>query len=324
MVSRVLLGSLAAILLICLGLALQYLFVSAERPKQLSMAEAPSATPEQSAASTNYPQRIAALRLEGIVEYRHHGAPWSPLQADTKLDLNDEIRTGPRSLARIQLGSAVIVELSDDTAINIAQLSATLSRIRLQDGRVVSEVQSDTAVRFRVQVQGTDAEASTSAGRFAVMRRAGTPAVFATERGNLDVSASGQAVRLNEGEQTIVNPGSGPSKPTKLPATLLLKLGKPPPSRLRAKETTLSGETSPGAVITVGHDSSSPGAVLTVGQNSSSADQNGHFASSVALVEGANEIRVEVQDVLGRRSSAKLPRIVVDAQAPRTRSKVVW
>ncbi|MBN1605013.1 MAG: FecR domain-containing protein [Polyangiaceae bacterium] len=256
-------------------------------------------------------RHASTLEVHGTVERRSEGGSWQSLNEGDPVDINDEVRTGPSSTARLQLGPQVTVELAGGTGINVAQLSETLSRIRLQDGRVVSEVRGGAGFRFRVQVQGNNAQAESGAGRFAVLRRAGAPAVFAAEQGTLDVTGSGDTVSLHPGEQTQVVDGGAPSAPTRIPTSLLLKLGRPPPSRLRTRQVAITGQTSPGAVVHAGGAVAAP-------------DAAGQFSMTVALVDGPNEIVVEVEDVAGRRQQAKLPRITVDTHPPHVAGKVLW
>src|SRR5690606_9875718 len=131
------------------------------------------------------------------------------------------------------------------------------------------------------------------------------------EHGTVAVSAAGKRIQLEQGEQTIVRPGAPPSPPMKLPASLVLKLARIPPSRLRGSTVEIAGETAPGAQVSIGSG-------VTAG------DEEGRLASSVALVDGPNEIVVEVQDVLGRKNRARLPRIIVDARPPPPKSKAIW
>lgn len=252
-----------------------------------------------------------ALEIDGTVEYRSPGAAWHPLIVGSTIDISDEVRTGPTSRARLQLGSQVTVQLWDRTCINVAQLSETLSRIRLNDGRVVSEVRAAKGFVFRVQVQGSSAQAETHAGRFAVLRRSGAPSVFAAESGALNVTGATGSVNLAAGEQTLVADNSEPSAPMKLPSSLLLKLGQSPPALVRKRLAKVHGETSPGAIVSVGKQTVVP-------------DAAGRFTSTVALIDGPNEIVVEVEDVAGRKQVARMPIIIVDAKAPRVAGKVVW
>ncbi len=310
MAHRALTALLLACILVTLGLAVERLFMAP--PKDAGSPPGHGTTNSANAANSKRVATLATtLEVEGTVEHRTPGGSWRPLGIGETVGTDNEVRTGPSSRARLQLGSQVTVELADDTGINVAQLSETLSRVLLQDGRVVSEVRAAEGFRFRVQVQGNNSQAETSAGRFGVLKRSSTPAAFAAEQGTVTVTGAGRSVTLQQGEQTFVADNDAPSAPTKLPSSLLLKLGRPPPSRLRARQVQVTGETSPGAVVTVGTTVVAP-------------DELGQFKSSVALVDGPNEIRVQVEDVAGRKQTAKIPNVLVDSSPPHVTGKVVW
>jgi hypothetical protein len=310
MARRALLALFLTCILVALGLAVERVIVA---PRKVS--GSPSTQSIADSANSANAKRTAilatTLEVQGTVEHRTPGGTWRPLAVGETMNIDDEVRTGTSSRARLQLGSQVTVELADDTGINIAQLSETLSRIRLQDGRVVSEVRGAKGFLFRVQVQGNNGQAEASDGRFGVLRRSGAPAAFAAEQGSVTVTGAGKSVTLGQGEQTIVVDGEAPSAPSKLPSSLLLKLGRPPPSRLRARQVQVTGETSPGAIV-------------TVGTNVTAANESGQFKSTVALVDGPNEIRVQVEDVAGRRQTANVPTVTVDSRPPSVAGKVVW
>jgi hypothetical protein len=310
MARRALMALLFACVLVTLGLAVEHLVMTP--PKDSVSPNGHRTTDSANAANSKRRATMATtLDAEGAVEHRTPGETWRPLGIGEAVGIDNEVRTGPSSRARLQLGSQVTVELADNTGINVAQLSETLSRVLLQDGRVVSEVRAAEGFRFRVQVQGNNSQAETSAGRFGVLRRSGTPAAFAAEQGSVTVTGAGRSVTLQQGEQTFVADNDVPSAPTKLPSSLLLKLGRPPPSRLRARQVQVSGETSPGTIVTIGTTVTAP-------------NESGQFKSTVALVDGPNEIRVQVEDVAGRRQTAKIPNVTVDSSPPHVTGKVVW
>ena len=310
MARRALLALFLTCVLVALGLAVERVIVVPGKvsgsPSTQGIADGANAANTKRAATL-----ATTLEVQGTVEHRTPGGTWRPLAVGEAMDIDDEVRTGTASRARLQLGSQVTVELADDTGINIAQLSETLSRIRLQDGRVVSEVRGAKGFLFRVQVQGNNGQAEASDARFGVLRRSGVPAAFAAEQGSVTVTGAGKSVTLEQGEQTLVVDGEAPLAPTKLPSSLLLKLGRPPPSRLRTRQVQVVGETSPGAVV-------------TVGTNVTAANESGQFKSTVALVDGPNEIRVQVEDVAGRRQTANVPTVTVDSSPPSVAGKVVW
>lgn len=256
-------------------------------------------------------QRILVHEVRGQVEFRRGDGPWRPLHRSEELNQHDEIRTSVQARALIELGPSVTVELAPRTQVNIAELSATLSRVRLQDGRIASTVQQSEGFRFRVQVQGSGAVAETEAGRFTVMRRGSGPVAVAAEEGSVSVAAAGTRVEVGAGEQSLVVGGLAPTPPSRIPTSLLLKLGRPPPSRQRATEARVTGQTTPGAALLIN------GEVAPVAGN-------GEFSITVALHQGENEIVVEVEDVVGRRKQEKLPKVTVDATPPGLGAKVLW
>ncbi len=307
MAKRLLVSLLVACALIVFG-------VIVERTLVTHATDSAGSSERSGALTSNAGQHsmlAAALEIDGQVERRSPGGAWQLFTMGSNLEISDEVRTGPGARARLQLGPQVTVELADNTSVNVAQLSETLSRIRLDDGRVISEVRASKGFRFRVQVQGNNGQAEASEGRFGVMRRGNAPAVFAAEQGSVEVTGAGESVTLRTGELTQVVDGAAPSPPTKLPTSLLLKLGQPPPSRIRTKQVHVTGETSPFASVTVNNHLVVP-------------NPSGNFADIVALVDGPNEIVVQVEDVAGRRQTQKFPGVTVDSKAPNVAGKVVW
>jgi len=274
-------------------------------PGPIASASASAARPADEAR-----KRVVVRSAVGRIERRSGDGKWIQLRPGDEIGTKDQIRTAEGATASIDLGDAVTVDVAESTVLNVAELSSTLSRVRLDDGRIVSKVRGSKDYRFRVQVKGSDAVAETASGKFAVVRRGGGAVTVAAQEGAVNVKAQQQDVRVEAGEQSIVNPGSAPSPPSKIPTSLLLKLGKPP-SRLRTRETDIVGQTSPGAVVSIN------GVPMTVGAD-------GNFTRKVALREGANDIVVVVEDALGRRKEAELPKITVDSRAPGVHGKVVW
>lgn len=307
MTRRVMVALLLACILTALGVVAERVLLA---PRKVSRIE--SNTLGRSPTIALQTAKLATVLVaDGTVEHRTPGGAWDPLKVGASLDIHDEVRTGAASRARLQLGTQVTVDMADNTGINVAQLSDTLSHIRLQDGRVVSEVHAASGFLFRVQVQGNNGQAEARAGRFGVLKRGSSPATFAAEQGSLTVSGAGKNVILEQGEQTIVADNEVPSVPTKLPSSLILKLGRPPPSRMREQQIQIAGVTSPGAVVTVGGNVVAP-------------NESGRFSSMVALVDGPNEIRVHVEDAIGREQSANLPKVTRDSRPPSVAGKVVW
>jgi hypothetical protein len=306
---RVLLALAIVIAIVLAGYFVFRVLLGGGRSEPGSVASASAAASAGSPADEAR-ERVVVRSAVGRLERRGANGKWIQLRPGDEISAKDQIRTADGATASIDLGELVTVDVAESTVLNVAELSSTLSRVRLDDGRIVSKVHGSKGYRFRVQVKGSDAIAETGRGKFAVVRRGGGAVTVAAQEGAVNVKAQQQDVRVEAGEQSVVNPGSAPSPPSKIPTSLLLKLGRPP-SRLRKRETEIVGQTAPGAVVSIN------GVPMTVGSD-------GNFTRKVALREGANDIVVVVEDAIGRRKEAELPKITVDSRAPGVRGKVVW
>jgi hypothetical protein len=241
---------------------------------------------------------IRVTRLEGTVERQGADGSWSPVRQGEILHADDVIRTGTDATAEIELGSDVALTVARDTTVALGQVSQTLSRVRLDDGRLATVVRGGKDFRFRVEVRASDAVAESEAGEFDVVRRGSGPVGVAARSGSVELTSRGERVRVGEGEQSFAYPGEAPTPPETIPPALFLKLGRPPPELLHENEATIEGRTAPGAVVTI---DGRPGPVAP----------DGSFTRSVRLKTGANEIVVEVEDLLGRRAQERVPKITV-------------
>jgi len=248
--------------------------------------------------------------VDGAVQLWVDGR-WSPVEKGQALTASDRLRTVEGATAEISLGPTVRVHVADRTELSIGQISESLSRVRLEDGRLASVVEGSEGFRFRVEVQGSDAVAETEAGEFAVLKRGESPVTVASKVGTVSLKAGGRSVELESGQQSIVYPGEAPTPPARMPASLLLKLGRPPTAKLRNPELKVVGTATPGSSVTIS------GQLARVGAD-------GTIAQTVRLDEGVNVVEVTVEDVFGRRRSERLPRVVVDSTAPPVSGEVVW
>ena len=81
-----------------------------------------------------------------------------------------------------------------------------------------------------------------------------------------------------------LQPGQPPENPSPLPASLFLKVGRPPQGLQRENTTVVSGSTAPGAIV-------------SAAGRTSHADALGRFTITVPLREGRNVLTVEVASV---------------------------
>ena len=96
--------------------------------------------------------------------------------------------------------------------------------------------------------------------------------------------------------------------PTKIPTSLFLKVTAPKKRIQRRKETTITGKTAVGAVISVN------GVQVK-------SDEKGKFQAQVSLQTGKNQIVVEAEDIAGNRKIAKLGNIIVKPGVTKVHSK---
>jgi hypothetical protein len=222
----------------------------------------------------------------------------------------DDILITQAGGADLDVGGVADVELAAETRVSIGELTDTLSKVRLRDGRIAAVVHGAARGSLQVDVPGSSAVASASDGEFSMLS-SGSQLSVATKTGQVTLSARGRSVRIGSGQLSIVERDQPPTAPQPLPPSLFLKLGEAHAVTQRAKKTTVHGETAPGAVISIN------GVKLV-------ADDKGEFSASVPLKEGANTLVVESTDALGRHERAALPRITVDTSAPEAKTKVEW
>ena len=246
--------------------------------------------------------------MSGQVERRDEKGEWRPLRVGQALQVNDVIRTAANGRAVLMLGDNVVVDVAEATTLSIQQVSATLSRVTLDDGRVVSKVNGKSDFRFRVEIRSSKAVAETDSGEFGVLKRGAQPATVAAKSGSVELRGQGGRVQLRAGEMSSVSAEAGPAKPSKIPNSLFLKFAPTLPLSNK-KSIELKGTTSPGAS-------------LVVAGKRTTVDGTGNFSQRVALTNGENEILVTVEDSLGRHASAS-PKIAVRA-GPKVQGEVQW
>jgi hypothetical protein len=298
--------------LIVLGVFLQRSLLGATGPDAPIAAQGSSsnARADRAPSSTSQAERVVVSKVDGTVERKGSDGTWTLIPPGTLLRLDDVIRTGADSGAVLEMGASVTVHVSDRTEFIVAQVSKTVSRLQLEDGRLSSEVHGAEGFRLRVEVRGTDAVAESTEGRFVTFRRDQGPVTVAATEGSVRVSAKGTAVDVLSGQQSVVQPGGAPSTPTRIPPSLFLKVGPADTGKVR-EEARVSGETLPGAVVSIN------GVKVPV-------ENSGEFASTVALREGENEIVVQVEDPLGRKANKALPKIRLEPKPPRVSGEVTW
>lgn len=267
-----------------------------------------SAVPAPPAATADQPPSADVREVHGLVEVQQPGGGWRALHAGEQLNVDDVIRTAGGAHASLRLGKNVRVDVAEATTLSIEQVSATLSKVSLDDGRVVSKVEGDGDFRFRVEIRNSNAIAETAFGEFGVLQRGSSAAAVAAKSGDVELRGKHGKVRIGAGEMSQVSATTAPSAPSRIPSSLYLKFA-PTPQVSRKKSVALEGTTLPGASV-------------TVAGKRTAADASGKFRQEVALKQGENEILVVVEDPLGRTTSAA-PKITVRS-GPKVQGEVQW
>ncbi len=253
---------------------------------------------------------ISALR--GTVQVRHgDDGAWVDAVPGQKLSAEDSVRAGRNAEASIAMGDGVEVKLSPRSELRVRELSEAVARVRLDEGHVVATVDDGKGRVLRVQAKGSDAEAESKGGTFGVVTDGRGQLAVATTTGTVKLTAKGESVDVGAGQTSTVVAGSAPSAPTAIPSSLFLKIGALAATQTNQTSTTVSGTTSPGALV-------------RVGDQTIAADGKGRFAMRVPLRDGKNELAVEVQDASGRHEDKRLPPVLVDRQKPTIDAAVQW
>jgi hypothetical protein len=255
-------------------------------------------------------QQMALSEVSGAVEVRRNGGAWEVAKPGVPLHPSDAVRTKDGSYAVLIGGEAVEVRMDPGTEVSVQELTSSLSRIMLESGMATAIVRPGKRHTFEVKAAGSDAVAKTSEGTFTMSNNgAGTVAV-GTREGEVSFLGNGKVVIVRAGQQSIVRPGgAGPSEPTQIPSSLLLKV-KWPSGRQKKREITVQGEAEAGSRLELAGESFSP-------------TEDGKFTRTVALKEGENEVKLKGSSVGGNRQEAS-QKFLVDTQPPKLKVKMPW
>ncbi len=252
---------------------------------------------------------ISVREVQGAVEIGREGK-WSAAAVGERLTTAESIRTGTEGSALLSVGDQAEVRVHDASEVTVREISATLSKLELDRGRIHAEVTTD-GFTMQVQAKGTETIAETRKGAFTIFADGAGLVAVATETGGvrLEVGGGNEGVTLSAGERATVAKGAAPEV-SAIPTTVLLEVEWP------GEKTTRSATVAVRGQVDVGTDVSINGAVATV-----AAD--GRFAVQVALRDGRNDIRVSATDLSGRTARRdggvealhRAPRVEVKSEA---------
>ncbi|WP_434380046.1 hypothetical protein [Melittangium boletus] len=272
-------------------------------PPVLPVAELRPVPPPTAPVGEPAAPRLVELRmteLKGQVEVRRGDGEWTAARQGDALRASDSVRTLEGAYAVIIGGESVEIRMEAGTEVAVSDLTDSLSRLLLGNGMTTVRVKSGARHTLEMLAAGGDAKATSEGGRFTMSNNGGGTVALASFEGETTLSGAKKLVIVRAGQQSIVRPGQGPSDPTPIPASLLLKVNWPVRPR---RQALVSGQTEPGGRLLIDGKSIQP-------------DAEGRFSHTVALKEGANRLRVEAVSVGGRRAEQQQD-VHVDTTPPK-------
>lgn len=248
--------------------------------------------------------------VQGTVQIRRGlDGGWVDAKSGDTLNPSDGVRTTNGSYAVLVGEETWEVKMEPGTEVGIGELKESITKLLLESGMAKATVKGGGRHTFEVRAGNSDAVASTDGGVFTIASNGkGTVAVGA-ESGEVNFAGGGRVVIVRAGQQSIVRPGEGPSAPSPIPTSLLLKV-KLPTGVTNKSKFTIKGETEPGALVEV------QGKVIAV-------DAKGRFEAPVVLKEGANPLSVSAKSVGGKENAAN-GRLELDTTVQKPTININW
>jgi hypothetical protein len=142
------------------------------------------------------------------------------------------------------------------------------------------------------------------------MTATGQVSVAATE-GAARFEAQGKGVTVGKGQESTAQPGQAPSDPEAIPEELLLSVIWPDDDRVEA-QVKLRGKTRGSSRVRIN------GAEIPVAED-------GGFGTPVPLQIGPNRVKIDVEDITGRKKSVdKVVRRAARAPSLQAVDKDLW
>ncbi len=255
------------------------------------------------------PRTATIAQVSGTVERSTDGDTWVAAIAGDELALDERIRTGPDASATLDIAGRAKVDLAANSLFSVREISETLSRVILDQGRASAVVDDKRKSTLRMEFRGTKTVAESKGGAFSAVSSGKGEVTVAATKGKVRLSGEHDEVEVPENMQSSIFGNAPPSKPI-IPPSLYLKVKRPGRRTQRRKTATVRGSATPGALISVN------GVRF-------SADAAGSFNATVALNEGKNVLLVEAETVTGKRQQKQIP-IVVKSRVRRLEGTTTW
>ena len=269
------------VVILAVATLLSYFFFERRRPEM--PAGLPPLSPRLSAAG---PTQFRVSALAGNVEAFQNGQ-WYVARAGHLLSSKDVVRTHGGSRALLRRGS-IEIEVRDNMDLRLDKLEKTTAKLGLlRGGRVSANVGKDGD---KLEIDALDTRTTNvGAARFAVsVSPSGNVSVAASE-GAARFEAQGKQVLVRKGNESTAFPGAAPSDPEPIPEQLLLAVIWPEDDKPEAV-SQIRGRASPSSRVRVN------------GEETSVAP-DGSFLARVPLSAPQTRVRVEAEDMAGRRKT---------------------
>lgn len=238
------------------------------------------------------PVELKLTELQGSVEVRGADGQWRPAVAGDVLKPSDGVRTQDGSWAVVVGGEYWEVKMESGTEVEVGALSSSISQLLLASGMAHAAVKGAGRHTFEVKAKKGDAVARTDAGSFSISSNGEGTVAVGTHEGEVEFVGKGRVVIVRAGQRSVILPGQGPSDPTTVPSTLLLKVALPAVALSNKPKLVVVGQTEPGTRVEV---RGRP--VMT--------DATGHFEVPLQLAEGKNAIDVSAKSVGGTEAKSR-------------------
>ncbi len=234
------------------------------------------------------PASFTVVEVAGVVEVGSGGA-WRRLAPGDNVSPSESIRTGEDGRAVIRAPSGDELSLRARVELSVDALGDSVTELTLTRGRVRA-APSRAGDRFQISSGGARATAP-GGSRFTVFADPRGAVAIASEEGDIQVVAGGEAVTVASGLRTYVPPGGAPSTPAASPDAVFLSVAWPA-GEVHERRAVVSGRATPGAEVLVN------GAPVAVGDD-------GRFSREVALRPGKNRLRVSAEEAGGGTTEAR-------------------
>jgi hypothetical protein len=250
------------------------------------------------------PIAMSVTEINGKVEIKSDSQQgWKSAEVGVVLGASDRIRTMLGSQATLSMPGVFSVRLREESDFKVRKLADNAFKFLLKEGMISADVIQDSERIFEVS-SDRNVVASTNGASFSMNVSHSGLVSLGTTSGEVAVASMGKVVKIKNGYQVQVQNGKPPADPIKIPNKLFLRVRWPKKRDLSRKNIVVSGETNPGSRVNVS------GVVVEV-------DSKGRFKTVVALREGKNRLKVEVESLDGRKKQKRSPAIRVDTKADR-------